>query len=86
MDDVGDDALEVAIALAEVQRAEASVAHAVVGVGLEDRSGTLTLRSPKSREKVPMAAKEREGSLKNPSLPLKNSGKNGSKLEAFSGP
>ena len=43
--DIGDHALEVAIALAEVEGAEAGRALAVVGVGLEDGARTLTLRS-----------------------------------------
>ena len=43
MDDLGDDALQVAVALAEVEAPEASWALAVVGVGLEDRARTLTL-------------------------------------------
>lgn len=45
VDDVGDDALEVAVALAEVEAAEAGGALAVVGVGLEDGARTLTLSS-----------------------------------------
>ena len=36
VDDIGDDALEVAIAFTEVEAAEASWTLAVVGVGLED--------------------------------------------------
>lgn len=45
MDDVGDHALEVAVALPEVQAPEASRALAVVRVGLEDRACSLTLRT-----------------------------------------
>ena len=45
VDDLGDDALEVAIALAEVEAAEPGGALAVVGVGLEDGPSTLTLSS-----------------------------------------
>lgn len=45
VDDVGDDALEVPIALAEVEGAEAGGALAVVGVGLEHGARTLTLRA-----------------------------------------
>lgn len=43
VDDIGDDALEVPVALAEVERPEAGGALAVVGVGLEDGARTLTL-------------------------------------------
>lgn len=43
VDDVGDDAFEVAVALAEVEAAEAGGALAVVGVGLEDAAGSFTL-------------------------------------------
>lgn len=45
VDDVGDDALEVAVALAEVEGAEPRGALAVVGVGLEHGARTLTLRA-----------------------------------------
>lgn len=45
VDDVGDDALEVPVALAEVEGAEAGGALAVVGVGLEHGPRTLTLRA-----------------------------------------
>ena len=45
VDDVGDDALEVPVALAEVEGAEPGGALAVVGVGLEDGPRTLTLRA-----------------------------------------
>jgi len=45
VDDLGDDALEVAVALAEVEAAEPGGALAVVGVGLEDGPSTLTLSS-----------------------------------------
>jgi len=45
VDDVGDHALEVPVALAEVQAAEASRALAVVGVGLEHGPRSLTLCS-----------------------------------------
>lgn len=43
VDDLGDDALEVAVALAEVEGAEAGRAFTVVGVGLEHGPGSLTL-------------------------------------------
>jgi hypothetical protein len=43
VDDVGNDALEVPVALAEVEGAEPGGALAVVGVGLEDGPRTLTL-------------------------------------------
>ncbi|GMN32291.1 hypothetical protein TIFTF001_041708, partial [Ficus carica] len=43
VDDVGDDALDVAVALAEVEGAESRRTLAVVGVGLEYRPRTLTL-------------------------------------------
>lgn len=43
VDDLGDDALEVAVALAEVEGAEAGRALPVVGVGLEHRTRSLTL-------------------------------------------
>lgn len=45
VDDLGDDALEVAIALAEVEGAKAGGALAVVGVGLENGAGSLPLSS-----------------------------------------
>lgn len=45
VDDVGDDALEVPVALAEVERTEARRALAVVGVRLEHGARTLTLRA-----------------------------------------
>ena len=45
VDDVGDDALEVPVALAEVEGAEPGGALAVVGVGLEHGPRTLTLRA-----------------------------------------
>ena len=45
VDDLGDDSFQVAVALAEVEGAEAGRALAVVGVGLEDRTRTLTLSS-----------------------------------------
>jgi hypothetical protein len=45
VDDVGDDALEVPVALAEVEGAEPGRALAVVGVGLEHGPRTLTLRT-----------------------------------------
>nr|GMC70146.1 60S ribosomal protein L2 [Ipomoea batatas] len=48
VDDLRHHTLEVAIALAEVEGAEAGGALAVVGVGLENRSGTLTLSSDHS--------------------------------------
>lgn len=48
VDDLGDDALEVAVALAEVEAAESGGTLAVVGVGLEDRPCTLTLSSDDS--------------------------------------
>lgn len=41
--DLGDHSLEVAVALPEVEAAEAGRSLAVVGVGLEDRPRTLTL-------------------------------------------
>lgn len=43
VDDVGDDPLDVAVALAEVEGAEPRRTLAVVGVGLEHRPRTLTL-------------------------------------------
>ena len=43
VDDVPDDPLDVAIALAEVDRPEAWGALAVLRVGLEDGAGALTL-------------------------------------------
>lgn len=43
VNDVGDDALEVTIALAEVEGVKAGDALAVLGVGMEDRSRALTL-------------------------------------------
>ena len=43
VDDVGDDALEVAVALAEVEAAEPRRTLAVVSVRLEHRPSTLTL-------------------------------------------
>lgn len=43
VEDVGDDALDVAVALAEVEGAEPRRTLAVVGVGLEHRPRTLTL-------------------------------------------
>jgi hypothetical protein len=43
VDDLSDDALLVAIALAEVKRAEAGRSLAVMGVGLEHRPCSLTL-------------------------------------------
>lgn len=48
VDDVGDHALEIAIALAEVEAAETSGAFAVVGVGSENRSRALSLSSDHS--------------------------------------
>jgi len=45
VDDLGDDALGVSIALAEVEGAELSRAFAMVSVGLEDRPCSLTLSS-----------------------------------------
>jgi hypothetical protein len=45
VDDVGDDALEVPVALAEVEGAEPGGALAVVGVRLEHGPRTLTLRA-----------------------------------------
>lgn len=45
VDDIGNDALEVAIALAEVEAAEASRALAMVRVGAENGASTLTLSS-----------------------------------------
>ena len=45
VDDLSDDALEVAVALAEVEAAEPGGALTVVGVGLEDGPSTLTLSS-----------------------------------------
>lgn len=45
VDDLGDDSFKVAVALAEVEGAEAGRALAVVGVGLEDGTRTLTLSS-----------------------------------------
>lgn len=43
VDDVSHHSLEVPVALAEVQRPEPGRTLAVVGVGFEDRTGTLTL-------------------------------------------
>lgn len=48
VDDVGHHALEVAVALAEVEAAKPGRALAVVGVGLEDGARTLTLSSDHS--------------------------------------
>ena len=45
VDDVRDDALEVAVALAEVQAAESRGAFAVVRMGLEHGPRSLSLRS-----------------------------------------
>jgi hypothetical protein len=45
VDDVGDDALEVPVALAKVEGPEPGGALAVVGVGLEHAPRTLTLRA-----------------------------------------
>lgn len=45
VDDLGDDALEIAVAFAEVETAEPGRTLAVVGMGLEDGPGTLTLSS-----------------------------------------
>ena len=45
VDDLGDDSLEVAVALAEIEGAEARRPLAVVGVGFEDGTRSLTLRS-----------------------------------------
>jgi len=45
VDDLGDHALQVAVALAEVEAAEPSWTLAVVGVGLEYGPSTLTLSS-----------------------------------------
>jgi hypothetical protein len=45
VDDLSDDALEVPVSLAEVEAAEPGRALAVVGVGLEYGSGSLTLSS-----------------------------------------
>lgn len=45
VDDFRYNALEVAVTLAEVERAEAGGALTMVGVGLEDRSRTLSLGS-----------------------------------------
>ncbi|KAI8558355.1 hypothetical protein RHMOL_Rhmol04G0085200 [Rhododendron molle] len=45
VDDLGDDALEVAVALAVVEAAEPGRALAVMGVGLEYGSGSLALSS-----------------------------------------
>jgi len=45
VDDLGDDSLEIAVALAEVEAPEPRRTFAVVGVGLEDGAGTLTLSS-----------------------------------------
>ena len=43
VDDLGDDALKVAVMLAKVEVVEPSGALAVVGVGLEDEPNTLML-------------------------------------------
>lgn len=48
VDDVGDNTLEVTVALAEVEAAEPGWALAVVSVGLEDGPSTLTLCSDDS--------------------------------------
>lgn len=45
VDDLGDDALEVAVSLAKVEGPEPGRTLAVVSVGLEDGPGTLTLSS-----------------------------------------
>lgn len=43
VDDIGDDPFQIPISLAEVEAAESSGTLAVMGVGLEDGTSTLTL-------------------------------------------